>query len=280
MAKSDVLCKYGNFGDPRDNEKQRQLAEVFSRRSIYFARAADLNDPFELKPRFNVTDTPEEQLVDWLAKVAMERNVKLRASEAITFAQGYLKKNPDKFRDEKIDEQLTQNLQRDLSANVGILCLSKVPDNILMFSHYGAAHTGYCLEFEGQSLKKHFSAAPPMEMNYVLEYPIVNPLHKVSMDMAMVLWGAKFRDWEYEQEARFISDTSISIGDGKAGGPGLKIYPKGALKAVAFGASTSAENMERVRTWLSLRDDGPIDLIQTKPHPKEFRLVRHHVGTV
>lgn len=62
-----------------------------------------------------------------------------------------------------------------LSQQIGILCLSEKPDDILMFSHYAKHHTGICLKFEATDDTEFFGAA--QQVNYRSEYPVVDFLY-------------------------------------------------------------------------------------------------------
>src|SRR5580658_7168634 len=49
--------------------------------------------------------------------------------------------------DERINSALTA-LVADFRDRIGLLCFSRNWDNLLMWSHYGASHTGICLGFD------------------------------------------------------------------------------------------------------------------------------------
>lgn len=39
-------------------------------------------------------------------------------------------------------------LHQKFDEHIGALCLSEVPDSLLMWSHYGASHSGFVIEFD------------------------------------------------------------------------------------------------------------------------------------
>ena len=275
-----VLCKYGNFGDARDQVKQNHLQSLFSKREIYFAQANELNDPFELRPRFRVSDSPDGLLVDTIAKKFIERSWATSLPEALVLAQSYHEAHPNRIRDSGIDDLLSGDLHKSLHENVGVLCLSPVQDSVIMFSHYGAAHTGFCLEFDGPRIAGQFSTPPPFDLEYGLDYPTINPLAGISSDTASLMWQKKFSDWAYEREVRIISERNTPMLDSQPSGPGAKVYRKGALRAVILGKNVSDDNISKVRGWLAQRDDGPIQLFREMIHASQFRLTRVAVNEI
>ena len=116
-------------------------------------------------------------------------------------------------------------------------------------------------------------------MSYVTDYPMIFPLDATSPEAAARMWQHKFKEWEYEEEVRILSEINTPMKDGQPSGPGVKTYRKGALKSVVLGANVSEENIAKVSSWLAQRDDGPISLFRAAIHTSEFRLMREPVST-
>lgn len=92
-----------------------------------------------------------------------------------------------------------------LLQETGVLCLSEVPDNMLMWSHYADHHRGFCVEYdfgENAQLKKiaqavRYSACIPS----VSAADLAGPNRSEALD---ALWLTKAECWAYEKEWRAI----------------------------------------------------------------------------
>ena len=51
-------------------------------------------------------------------------------------------------RDPKTWEAVRRDVIQMCANEIGLYCLSRIPNSILMWAHYGNKHQGYCLEFE------------------------------------------------------------------------------------------------------------------------------------
>jgi hypothetical protein len=89
---------------------------------------------------------------------------------------------------------------------IGLLCFSRNWDNLLLWSHYGASHTGICLGFD-------ISEGDP-GANFdidVLYQPNLLQIHSpkdVNFDLANRLLRTKHESWSYEQEVRMFVNLS------------------------------------------------------------------------
>jgi hypothetical protein len=84
----------------------------------------------------------------------------------------------------------------------GLLCFSRNWDNLLMWSHYGSAHTGICLGFDTPDTNgANFDTD-------VLYQPSVIPRPRrredLHLDLVFRLLRTKHESWSYEQEVRMF----------------------------------------------------------------------------
>ncbi|MDB5243399.1 MAG: hypothetical protein JWP57_4024 [Spirosoma sp.] len=149
----------------------------------------------------------------------------------------------------------------------GVLSLSTKADNVLMWSHYGASHTGVCLRFSGALWSFPFRAAQPVI--YCEEKPVLNPvLDDGDAIMAKtVLTKADF--WRYEAEWRVMSHPGSPARPG--GGHGLITFHPDALDGLIFGARASDADIAEVRQWVEGRQQ-PVELLRARDDPDRFRL--------
>ena len=121
---------------------------------------------------------------------------------------------------------------------MGICSLSRVPDDILMWSHYADSHEGFCIKLLDDETNKFIARA--QEVSYSVSYPIVNPI--IDDDMARMKKSllTKAEHWEYEKEWRIIDYES---------GPGIKSFSPHLLVGVIFGCKMSEHHQNLIRTW-------------------------------
>lgn len=98
-------------------------------------------------------------------------------------------------------------------ASSGILSLSELGDNILMWSHYAQQHRGICLEFERTASNILGMPEFTLPVRYSIKAPIIdarryrsaNSEERKEIEHSLVL--TKAADWTYEREWRVIRST-------------------------------------------------------------------------
>ena len=126
-----------------------------------------------------------------------------------------------------------QNAKPDLftalkNSKKGVLSLSSVKDDLLLWSHYGTSHRGLCFEFETENDGRLQSAS---KMEYESKMPVYD---QQNPDRALF---TKAMSWKYESEYRVlvpdICDVKISL-DSKS------------LQAVYFGVNIAFEDVQKI----------------------------------
>jgi hypothetical protein len=225
------LYKYGHL-----NEYSKKL---FSTARIWCSAPSKLNDPFECRPWFTFNGNKDE-IIESLARIRRKNNPAMTQDTATAEAVAiYLK---GRHRDPKTWEALRQDVVQLLGNDIGLYCLSRIPDSILMWSHYGCQHEGYCLEFEATDHTEVFGEAQPIL--YSDSYPIVDYFKTPKEKQVDLILCTKYSSWAYEQEWRIIDFQN---------GPGSRQYPAELLKSVIFGLRMSEPNKVLIRQWVSQR---------------------------
>jgi hypothetical protein len=83
-----------------------------------------------------------------------------------------------------------------------ILCFSRNWDNLLLWSHYGASHTGICLGFDIPDGAP--GANYDTDVLYQPNLLQIRRLEDVNFDLADRLLRTKHESWSYEQEVRMF----------------------------------------------------------------------------
>ena len=147
-----------------------------------------------------------------------------------------------------------------LGERIGLYCMSEHRDSILMWSHYGMDHTGYCLEFEATEETPFFGEA--QEATYSDEYPVIDFYTTSPEIQADLVFLRKFSGWRYESEWRIIDFQR---------GHGAHVYPPQLLTGVIFGARMSQANKATIRGWLNRREH-QVQLYEARLNDGQFAL--------
>lgn len=169
-------------------------------RQVYFCRPTAFNDPFEFHARFTAeTLTAEEK--DALIEQGLRRDVGGIEDAENLGKEAYL-----------TDLAAAGERGQKRLAEEGVACFSAINDHPLMWAHYAAGHTGFCLEFSTDS--EIFASA--LQVDYVKEAPLISPadwsLGKGWSRYMRLAAATKLETWSYEQEWRCLhasGDTSV-----------------------------------------------------------------------
>lgn len=109
------------------------------------------------------------------------------------------------------DQVAYAHLKEKFSSS-GILSLSELGDNILMWSHYAQQHEGICVEFERTSTNILGAMDCTQPVRYSIKAPIINARlyrtatneEQVEVEHSLVL--TKAADWTYEREWRIVKN--------------------------------------------------------------------------
>ena len=116
-----------------------------------------------------------------------------------------------------------------ISKEFGLICLSSVPDDILMWSHYTEGHTGFVVGFDTTN---EFFANPPVHKVEYKEERVLMGHYSDRRDERSVLIGSLIRrksiQWSYEHEWRQLHklDTCVSQPHPNPQRPNERVYYK------------------------------------------------------
>lgn len=223
------------------------------------SRATDLNDPFELSPRINPTQFSEPKIRKALLEPSRVNRVydHLRKTNRFhsrkQFREYYRSTLASQVREVLTNlptnvEEVRESFAAQFGSNWRIFCASRVPDSILMWSHYAAGHTGMVVELDndhpklsGWSPQSHFDVEyEDTKVDYVFDSENVDAF----MDGLFAVARRKAVAWSYEKEVRFILPAPSD------GGVLYEIEPA-MIRTVILGARAEASFVQQVRTELS-----------------------------
>ena len=128
---------------------------------------------------------------------------------------------------------------REAMKQYGVLSMSEICDSILMWTHYSAAHTGFCMQFErtdGNDLGSYDKCFPVI---YEDEYPTFLPQQLQDRSIVAKVITTKARQWSYEREWRMLAHS------------GQRAYPfPGELRGIVFGCRMPSASRREVAAIL------------------------------
>ena len=202
---------------------------------IRFTQPSAFNDPFELLPELCIpADTPEKQIT-----LSFDTRGKRRIPPV-----GEVEEVADGFNCSDIT---SRNIINKLNECIGILCLSRNHDSLLMWSHYADRYAGAVIEFD--------DSCDFFDGQIDVEYRLRRPKKDISVylrenePVPIAELCVKSAQWEYEGEVRIIRNLEEckKIGGGNSK---FSIYiqkiPHDCIRKITFGEHTSIQNQRDI----------------------------------
>lgn len=181
-----ILHKYISVDSSDKIDRLKRLLSGW----LYFATPLNFNDPFEMSPLL----------------VAPGRDVLEQAFVKIGWTAQGLSRAARRKVLAGIETSLSSNPQPAVSKewlkSIGVACFSTVSDDLLMWAHYAANHTGICIGFDSSHTP--FSTARAVE--YAQERPRIPSIRVLQEDELLVrnVLLRKSEHWAYEKEWRAV----------------------------------------------------------------------------
>lgn len=253
-----IVYKYRNWDDA--NHK-RMLAN----NELYLASPQYFNDPFDkgIPEDYTLLKTDEEKY-----NHVFELTTKLKDSlkaRGLTFDEA-MKIGLDRISDiKKFQNNAIKESIRYHSEFWGVLSLSAIWDNILMWSHYGNNHKGFCIGFDEEKLRLSGLFGAGGNVKYTDVYPSIHP-RDVSFGFEST--HVKAIDWEYEKEYRLtkVFYPTVSASDR------IVTVDNTFFKEVILGCEFPENQVNEIRNECMNKN---IPLYQATQVPMAFKLNRH-----
>jgi len=174
-------------------------------RAFWFSRPCNFNDPFDCALTL-VDDAIRESVHHALHALAQRGTLDVDALPT----DAWEVRPEDIAAYKRYQEQML-----GVTDEIGLMCLSEVNDDLLMWSHYADRHQGFCLGFErspGNIVGR--QAAPVVYQRAYPRLSLIDFDRTTNPNSANVLWLTKSDHWAYEREWRLMAlkgDRSYSI---------------------------------------------------------------------
>ncbi len=251
--------KYRSLATEQDRQRVRQIVVG---NKVYFPPAKFFNDPFDLHPAFDLTAPRHVQRKDYerLSKKYQGLGRAERRKEARRVMKTSLSSKSIATTTRAIQDEHA----RFITEAVGVLCVCKKRDDILMWSHYADSHRGVCLEFD--SMSKFMAHA--QEVRYSETREPIRAYHETKQQMMEKALLTKSSRWAYEDEYRLLRYE---------GGPGLVEFRPHNLTGIILGANADKAIGDLVKGWIAERVE-PVTLYRASVSSTEYKIVIRAVG--
>jgi len=247
------------------------------------------NDPFELAPRMR----SEFKLED--AQAMMRDPEYQRDLYKITVSLDQFRASFEQFRDDilavvanDLANKLVADYPKDaatfreshmeqISREFGLICLSQIPDDILMWSHYTNGHTGFVIGFD--TTNEFFADPQVHEVLYRNERVLMGHFGDLRdaayrSDIIKALITTKSSHWDYEREWRQLHMLAQCVTEPDTNRAGQRLYfkqlSKSAICEVIVGCRCNEEPIKEV---LSATEFQHVRRRRANIHDSEFQLV-------
>lgn len=132
----------------------KRTLEGLVKNEFYFTSPEDFNDPFDCKNLFSFKDSKDSDFRQFLRGQLKYENPHLSPKEITTKVKAIISSGI--YRNKQTQEEQLKRWGKILdeeSNKLGIVCLSKKHNDILMWSHYSNKHRGICLKFDKETLE-------------------------------------------------------------------------------------------------------------------------------
>ena len=177
------------------------------KRQFYFSKPESFNDPYDCDPPFEISTAHRTKK----NKEALYTRIKGWVHDKSSFDVTYSKNGKPNGRFERDYIDSTKPIREQISAKIGVTCFSERVDDILLWSHYGDKHKGFCLEFDTQVSIMDGQQKTDL---YKVKYSNSRSYRRISIldilnkpNILEVLLTTKSYQWGYEKEWRIFCNT-------------------------------------------------------------------------
>jgi len=256
-----------------------ERVDVIEKLEIRFTQPDALNDPFELRPRFeslipeaevlaHYSATPvdfEPMLRQAYAMLPDEHRSRLAYEDAASAFRSFMDTERGRsavsaglltflrsMRD--MAPPLCATIYEALNRNVGILSLTEVPDDLLMWAHYADSHRGILIGFDERHAFFNRRRSENDEFYFLRKvfYADIPPAPSILTIEGNAMFVTKGTKWAYEREWRLLAPLKDSSRCVKVAGDSVHLYsfPPDALTSIVIGARAVATMEDAVRKIL------------------------------
>ncbi len=200
--------------------------------SIRFTQPGAFNDPFELLPQLVITEDTEEHVRTFSYCVISPRRKGLDRSHAT-------------FEDKYCSDIQSRKLITEFNEKLGVLCLSRNQESLLMWGHYASEYSGAVIEFD----ESHVFFNGLNAVKYQKRRPVFNITDFYDQHVPIADLCVKSNVWSYEKEVRIVR-SAMDLNKSEKMLNGFPILtmdvPIECIKSVCMGERTSLQDQKDI----------------------------------
>lgn len=253
-----ILYKYRNWDD-------NYHKSILKDNQFYLAPPSSFNDPFDCRIFAQFVDLTQNELEEYAKKIVQGSNLPVDQEQLII---NKIKNDPEAHQ-ANFERVSTDNFDKFL----GIISFSTKWDNLLMWSHYGNMHKGFCIGLDEEKLQAEFKFGASGLVNYPTnkKYPKISPLTDGDNSSFFTTVYNKSIDWIYENEYRF---ASIKRPNGFKKEDRIMTFSNESIKEVILGLNSSEETDNEI---LEICAERKIPLYKAKKKRFHFDIEKEKV---
>lgn len=249
----------------------KHTREGLKNSEFYFTSPKDFNDPFDCKNQFSLEGSDDNDWRQFLREQLKHIEPRLSPEERNEKVEAVIRGGTHRWKEtQKAQKKIWGKILEEDSNKIGIVCLSRKHNDILMWSHYSDKHRGVCLKFDKGILESCFFCG---KVCYSQKYPtfkeyVSELVNSGSENIYKMFLLAKAKHWKYEKEYRLFVEPSE-----RKDLPGERKfkYPEKALIGVIWGCQTSDKDKKMVNDALKGKSH-QITYYQAKKSESDYAL--------
>ena len=162
--------------------KNEYHKKILTNQEIFFSSPRLFNDPFDCRIQiaYHKLKEDEKLAIDYFSIFVGRQFPHLTKQQKEKEVQRLISEG--RFKDDEYILQANQKSIEQLHDIYGVLSLTAVKDNILMWAHYSNDHQGFCVGFDSIKLFDYFGGGGG-EINYVDNYLTILPTDDLIVQM-------------------------------------------------------------------------------------------------
>ena len=197
--------------------------------TIRFTQPSAFNDPFEMVPELYIPQSFVGTQANYSFSVTAP---KLGFDEEFEIDSEYC------------TDEHSRQIRKQLDQKIGVLCLSKNPSSLVMWSHYADEYSGVVIEFD--ETHEFFTGAIEVKYQNCRQRIHINSYNKKIIPIADLCVKAK--EWSYESEVRIV--RSLSDCRRVSDDPPFPIFvmnlPRECIKEIILGERTDLQYQKAI----------------------------------
>lgn len=269
-------------GYPETIYKYRDWNDKFHKRilthnEVFMSSPKAFNDPFDSRVVVNYTLLDNSQKIDAFLKRLLGSRIDELKERGISYEDKY-KEMFKRFTNDisGVQDMVNEKSKQFQDENFGILSMSSVWDNILMWSHYSNNHKGICVGFKEELMRNSGLFGKGGRVLYYTDYPELHPnldseqSEEIKAKQYFIESHSKAKDWEYEHEYRL----SITYPCVPTNAERTIIVPADAIKDITLGVDFPDEQLEELK---EIAVQKSIQLYRAEKVPFKFAITRNRL---